>query len=336
MRNILFFLISLLIGIVLFIWIYNTIGWEEIKNAFLVFTGWEGLVIFSLTLSIILIGNWKWKEILKGEGFKVSFFNLLRSYLASFSIMFFAPILFLAGEIFRGYVLKEKNAIPFAKGTASVVIDRILEWTANLAVIFFGILFFLYKIGFPSKNSAIIFGIIFPLFVLGATFFYLKVFRGESIIKSFLRILGLRKLNHEESLFEVEKEIFNFFKIKNISMWKGFLISALREFVMYLRVWFLIFFLGKEISGFSAFSILGFSYLATIIPIPASLGSHEAIQVFAFKSLGLGVSTATAFTMIIRGAELIIALVGLAILFRLGFVLLKDNFSKKFEKLTQE
>jgi len=112
---------------------------------------------------------------------------------------------------------------------------------------------------------------------------------------------------------------------------KIFGISFLRAIITYLRTWFLIFFLGKNIGGLTALSILGFSCLATMIPIPTALGSHEAIQIFAFNSLGLGLSTATAFTMIIRGAELSIALIGGMILFRLGTSLLKNTLSKKYE-----
>lgn len=100
---------------------------------------------------------------------------------------------------------------------------------------------------------------------------------------------------------------------------------------MYLRSWFLILFLGKSISALPALSILGFTYLAAMIPIPTALGSHEAIQTFAFNSLGLGLSTATAFTMIIRGAELIIALTGVAILFQLGIILLRKALFKKID-----
>ena len=69
-----------------------------------------------------------------------------------------------------------------------------------------------------------------------------------------------------------------------------------------------------------------------MIPIPAALGSHEAIQTFAFNSLGLGAATATAFTMIIRAAELIVALVGVIALFRLGILLIKNRVIKKLAK----
>ena len=329
-------MVSLSVGMGLFIWIGKIVGWQEIKNAFLVFTGWQGLVIFGLTLLMMLIGNWKWKEILKGENIKTSFRELFRPYLAGFAVMFLAPILLLAGEIFRGYILKAKNFVPWSKGMASVFIDRITEWTANLVVIFFGILFFLYTIGLPPRNLGIIFGGAFLLFAFGISIFYFKTIKRESMAKSLLRILGLERLNHANSILEIEKEIFNFFKPKKIAMWKVFSLSFLRALVMYFRTWFLVIFLGKSITSLPALSILGFTYLAAMIPIPTALGSHEAIQTFAFSSLGLGGGTATAFTMIIRGAELIIALVGVVILFRLGIDLLKNTLFKKLNNFKKD
>jgi uncharacterized membrane protein YbhN (UPF0104 family) len=102
---------------------------------------------------------------------------------------------------------------------------------------------------------------------------------------------------------------------------------------MYLRAWFLLIFLGKNINPLPALSVLGFSYLAAMIPLPTSLGSHEAIQIFAFTSLGLGAPAATAFTMIVRGAEMIFALAGVVIFLRLGMTLLKKVLLAKATKL---
>ena len=55
MKKLLFFLLSLLIGTGLFIWVFKTVGEEAIKNAFLVFTGWKGLVILGLTLLMMTV-----------------------------------------------------------------------------------------------------------------------------------------------------------------------------------------------------------------------------------------------------------------------------------------
>jgi hypothetical protein len=78
---------------------------------------------------------------------------------------------------------------------------------------------------------------------------------------------------------------------------------------------------------FGALSILGFSYLGTLIPIPANLGSYDAIQAFVFASLRMPSGMGTAFSMIIRGAEIVMCLIGAIALFRFGykFVRLKLN-----------
>ena len=116
-------------------------------------------------------------------------------------------------------------------------------------------------------------------------------------------------------------------------MKKSFALSFLRAGLMCLRAWVLILFLGSNIEFLSSLSVLGFTYLAAMIPIPAALGSHEAIQSFAFNSLGLNISFATAFTMIIRAAELLFALAGLVIVFRVGLMSFKDMFFNKIGKL---
>ena len=328
MKKLLLLLISFVIGIGLFIWIAGVVGWGNIKDAILTFTGWQGLVILGLTALMALVGTWKWREILKGGGVNVSFMSLLNPYLAGFSIMFLAPILLWGGEIFRSYILKERNNVPWSKGMASVIIDRVLEWTVNLAVIFSGGIFFLFIIGFPPIKLGIIFGGVFLILLVGVSFFYFKCVKRESFVGLFIK-------NGQNKPFEIEKEIFAFFKIKKKAMWKALFLSFLRASVMYTRAWFLILFLGKTIAALPVLSVLGFSYLAVMIPIPTALGSHEAIQTFAFGALGLGVSTATAFTMIIRGAELILSLFGIVILFRLGIILIKNILFKKIDKLAE-
>ncbi len=185
MKKILLFLLSLLIGIGLFIWIGKITGWQEIKQSFLLFTGWQGFVILGLTLLMMLIGTWKWKEILKGENIAISFRELFKPYLLGFSIMFLAPILLWGGEVLRSYILRKNNSISWSKGMASVIIERILEWTANLIIIFFGLLFFLLMIGLPPIKLLIIFGSIFFVFSGLIIYFYFKTFKEESMAKFF-------------------------------------------------------------------------------------------------------------------------------------------------------
>jgi len=66
-----------------------------------------------------------------------------------------------------------------------------------------------------------------------------------------------------------------------------------------------------------------------MIPIPTSLGSHEAIQAAAFLSLGLPASMAAAFTLIIRAAEIFISSFGLIYIIKAGFNLMNNKVLSK-------
>lgn len=326
MKKILLFLLSLAVGIGLFIWVVKMVGWEELKSDFMLFTGVDGLIIICLTFLTLSIGTWRWKEILKGVGVDLPFKKLITPFLAGFSIIYLVPIIVWGGEVLRSYVLRQRNDVSWAKSMASVVIDRIMEWSANLTVIFFGGLVFLLFNRFPINNLVIIFVGVFMFFLAALIFFFVKCYKRESIASIFL---GKRKKN----LFEIEKEIFNFFKYQKKAIWKAAGLSFLRASVMFVRVWFLIFFLGKTVGFLTTLSVLGFSYLAVMIPIPTALGTSEAIQSFAFNTLGIGISTAPAFTMIIRGAEIVAALIGLILLFRVGVLMMKDKLLDKIENL---
>ena len=326
MKKFWLFLISLLIGVGLFFWIIKFVGWPAIKNAFLVFTGWQGMVILGLTFLLSLICIWKWKEILKGLGIEISFRDLFRPYFAGFSVMYFFPIILMGGEILRCYLLKEKKYLSWTKGMASVIIDRILDWTTNLIIVFLGMIFFLSKASSLPQKLGIIFGGVFFFWVVGIFFFYFKVFKKESMAKFFIRLINFKYKDMEP--LEIEKEIFTFFKPKKAHFWKGFGLAFLEEVIMFLRTFLLVSFLGKNISPLSTLTINGFLYLATMIPIPASIGSHDVVQAFSFDALGFGAGTGVVFTLIIRGAETILALFGLLILFRLGLNLLKITLFK--------
>jgi uncharacterized protein (TIRG00374 family) len=335
-KKIILFSTSLFIGIGLLVWIFNFIGWEEIKSAFLIFTGWQGVIILLLTALMLFFGMWKWKVILKGQGYSFSHRQLAGPYLSCFSLIYLFPIALFGGEIFRGYILKEKYSVPWSKGITSVMIDKILEITVFLVTIITGLIFFLFKIGLPSSNLGIIIGGVLFFFCAAIGFFYFKSFKRESIARFFIKLFNSQKRFISEEPVGIEREIFDFFKPKNKILWEASILALFRVLVTWLRCWLLVIFLGGQIGILPALSILGFYYFSLLIPIPMALGSHEIVQMFAFGALGIGAGAAPAFTMIQRGAELLLALIGLVIFFRFGIDLLKTLLFRKLENLIRD
>ncbi len=340
MKKFTFFLLSLILGILLFVGVIQVVGLQETKEAFSVFTIWQGLVILALTLLMLVIELWRWQEILKAQNIKISFKSLLKIYLAARPIKYLAPMLLLGGEFVQGYFLRKNHHVPWTKGISSVTIGRILSWTASLLVVFIGLPLFFFKIGFfPEKIGIAAIGALF-VFTCSVIFFYFRSFKRKSIIKILLkrfcpdnRSYFIR--NTLSRVSEIEEEIFNFFRPEKLAMWKAMALSLLRMVFMFLRIGFLVVFLGKSIGFLPLFSLFNFSILAGMIPIPAHIGSYEAIQAFAFGALGLGAGTGAVLAMIIRGAEIIIVLLGIVVLFQLGIKSLKSILFDKIGKLRQ-
>jgi len=336
LKKIILFFVSLFVGIALLVWIFNFIGWQQIKNAFLVFTGWRGIIILLLTALMLFFGMWKWQVILKGQGYSFSCRQLMGPYLSSFSLIYLFPIIIFGGEIFRGYSLKEKYSVPWSKGITSVMIDKILEMTAFLITIIVGMIFFFIRIGLPPGNFGIIIGGVLFFLCAAIGFFYFKSFKRKSIARIFIKFFSPQKRFISEEPVEMEREIFDFFKPRNKVLWQASAFAFLRVGVTWLRCWLLILFLGSQIGISSALSILGFYYFSLLIPIPMALGSHEVVQMFAFGALGLGSGLAPAFTMIQRAAELFLALIGMVIFFRFGVNLLKTFLFRRLENFIKD
>ena len=323
MKRFLVSIIFLLIGAFLLAWVIDFVGWEQVKAAFRQFSGPDGLAILALTFLGIIFATLRWREIIKSQGYIFPVKKLLRPILIARAIDYLAPTIPFGGTIFQGYILKEKFGLPWKTSISTALADQILEITSRLIFIFFGLIFFLVTIGFPPLNLALILGICLFASSIPVFFFYFKSHRRESLIKIFFK--------RRSRLLEAEDEFFNFLNIKNFVFWKSLMFSVLHEGVFFLRSFLLILFLGgKFLSFFSALSIFAFSTLIQLVPIPAALGSHEIVQTFVFNSLGLGKNMATAFTMIIRGADLIFAFLGIFLILGLG-VKLSLNFNQKEE-----
>lgn len=312
--------------------IIKFVGWAEIKSAFLIFAGWQGIIILVLTALVLFAGMWKWKVILKSQGHSLSNRELAAPYLACFSITYLLPMVIFGGEIFRSYYLREKYSVPWGKAISSTIIDKILDVTSFLIAVFAGLIFFLLKIGLPPRNLGIILGGVLAFVTCGIGFFYFKIFRKESIARFFAKFFNHKRFLQQDIL-GIEREIFQFFKLKRRALWQGLSLAFFRVAITWLRCWVLILFLGKSIGVFPALSVLGFYYFALMIPIPTALGTHEVVQIFSFSALGLGANIAPAFTMIQRGSELILAFVGVIIFFRLGMGLVRTVLFKKIDSL---
>ncbi len=317
MKRLLIFLVTLAAGFFLFGALISGVGWQEVLEPLSSLSFFEGFVIFLLTGGFLLLGIFRWGFILKRLGCAVPFSGLWKTYLAGFSLLFFVPMFPFANELFRASLLKEQRHVDLPKGMASVIIDRILEVTSNLFFVMAGGFIFL-LLGDHVSYSLRTLGVIgfIGIWLLFVCLLYLRIFQKKSIIQLFWRGKG--------GMEETEQEVFRFFQLRNSAFWQGMGVSLGKSFLGVLRVWALILFFGKGFAALPGITIQGFYYLAVLVPIPAALGSHEALQAVAFEAFGLGAGTGAAFALLVRTMEALFAVAGLLLLFHFGLRFFKN------------
>lgn len=248
MNKIIFFLVSLTVGAVIFGFITSKVGFEEIIYAFFSFS-WRGLiVILVITFFIGLTDIWKLKFILKTQGCNLSYFRVAEVWLPGFAISYLTPFAVWGGEFSMVYILRKRFNVIWEKGGASVFIFRVIDATIFFPFLIAGILIFPILTGyFPVGKGLVVGGIITGIFVLLLMNFYIKSFKGKSILEDFLRILGKDRKKIEETkggriFLNGEKEVIKFFNLRRKEMWIAIGNSFVKYSLILIRIWFLIFF----------------------------------------------------------------------------------------------
>jgi uncharacterized protein (TIRG00374 family) len=311
MKRILLLLGTFGIGALLFFSLIAGVGWEEVWKSLRTFSIPRAFIVFLFTAAFLGMGAVRWQKILQSQGESVSLVRLCTSYLGGFSLLFFVPVIPFASELLRAAALKRQENISYEKGMASVIIDRILEVTSTLFVVIAGGIIFLF-LGdsiFYSVKTAVI-GIFIFIWAVLLFFLYMRVFQKKSIIRIFWK--------GGENAAEVEREVFLFLRITNSYFWKGIWISFLRSFFGVARIWAILLFFGKGTAVLPGITILGFYYLALLVPVPSALGAHDALQAAGFSAFGLGAGSGAAFALVIRATEVLFAMAGLVWALRFG------------------
>ena len=331
MRKILFFLISLTIGIIIFGIATSKVGLKEIVKAFSLFS-WQGLlVILVLTFFIALTDVWKMKFILKTQGYKLSYLKVAEIWLPGFAVSYLTPFALWGGEFVMIYALKKKFDVAWEKGGAVVFIFRAIDATIFFPFLILGVLIFPIITGsFPIGKVLIVGGIMTAIFVILLINFYIKSFRRESVLEGLLKIFGkdrkkIEKTEGGKIFFNGEKEVIKFFGPWKKEMWIAIANSVVKYLLILIRAWLLIFFFQGGLDILKAFAAYGFYNLSCLIPVPAQLGALEMSEIMAFQGFGLSAGVGIAFALTLRAMDSLECLIGVLVMVKVGFELIKKR-----------
>ncbi len=338
MKRTLLFIISILVGVGLFVFSLLHAGFDSIGRVIQEFSFGELFVILALSFAQLLVTTWRWKLILNVQGYMPRYKNLLAAKLVGFSVDYFTPSPNIGGEAVRAYVLKKEMSIPFSQGLASVIIDKVMDFTYALPFVVGGIFYALTSFSL-TRNFVIGLLIVSVIFIGLMAFFYLRMFAKKDFFSFFMRFAQMHRFKGMQRILERMKEfeqiIIAFFHDHRRTFFVSLFISFIAGTIAIAQFWSAMLFLDLQANIFHAFIVATLTIVTFLLPIPGSLGSQEIGETLIFDAMGFGASTGLVFSLVIRFPDILKGVFGLGYLSHFGIRFGQGAFATRIREENQ-
>jgi hypothetical protein len=309
--------LSLAIGIAVFVVVLGKSGLSNILIPFKSFSPFYLVLYLFVSFLVGLLTTYRWRMILRRMGHELPIKKLFVYRATGFAIGYITPTARLGGEPVRALMLS-KHGVPIKKAYASIVLDKLLDFSMGAVVMSVALFFSLAAFRFPMKTTfffvGVILGSIIAFYVL-----YSRLLKREGLLSRFFEIVQLskisvfKKMNRHIKIVEsyasdflCNKKYLSELMVISVAMWVLFII----EFKLALLL------IGFNATLLQIFLVMLFFGIAILLPVPASLGVLEAGQVSAFTVLQAGPSFGIAVAFVLRFKDLLWTLFGLTMFSR--------------------
>lgn len=302
-------ILLLLVGILLFLWTFRTVPFDEIINVLSSLNPWKILILLLVNVAILLIAPLRWWLTLRAQGHKVPYLALAGYRQAASAVSYFTPGQNFGGEPVQVLALQRHHQVSGSAALAAVTLDRAVEWIGNLTVLIFGIAFVINTgmvAGFELQGP-LLFATVF-LFLLVIYLFLLRSghhFFG-SLLKQFKGNLAARLRSAEEQLGVLISQRPALFAA-------GLGCSALVWAALFFEFWLALDYLGLPLDLSQLVVVVTASRVALLAPTPGALGALEASQMLAVQALGFDPAYGLSLGLLIRARDILFALTGLVL-----------------------
>jgi len=285
-----------LVSSALFVWLLVRQDWAVTWRHLTSIPLWLVLVVFLLYFSGMVLNTWRWSTLLRTQGVRVPFVEVLKIMLSGAFASNFLPST-IGGDSVRVVSLLRFNAT-LTLSMASVVMDRLLNVLAMFTMLPF---------------SLAVFPVQFGLGVLPQGAFHLR------LPSLFLPLLGLTAAKgwlekQRARLWKWLDRVRGIFRawlnVPGILLLL-FLISWLSSFVIFLAIWMLAGALGMQVTLIQVIGVMAVTYLVSLLPISINgYGVREITLTTLYMQVGATLEQASTLAVITRFMLLLEALPG--------------------------
>ena len=127
-----------MLGLLLW-WALRTVPLNEIWDALKQLRFWQIGVLLLLNVLVLIAMTARWWAILRVEYPNIPFLKLVRYRLVVFGLSYFTPGPQVGGEPLQVIYLQRNHSVTFARATAAVIMDKLLEFLANFILLGIGL-----------------------------------------------------------------------------------------------------------------------------------------------------------------------------------------------------
>ena len=272
-----------------------------------------GIILIINTLVIGLMTA-RWWIIVRAENPSIPFLPLVGYRLSVFGLSYFTPGPQVGGEPLQVIYLQRNHGVSYARATAAVIMDKLLEFLVNFILIGVGA-WAIVRVGLVSGNGVRLHLSLIGLAVLLILpiIYIILLYRGIVPVSRFLLRQTIIQKNHQGiRLTIVAERMASAFCRKHLrAMFLAVTVSLLSILGIAIEYYLMVRFLGVQLNAVQVFAALTTMQIAFLMPLPGGLGALEASQVIAFNAFRQPASAAISLTLLMRARDILNGGIGL-------------------------
>jgi len=295
------------LGILLW-WALRTVPLIEIWNTLTQLKLWQITVLFGLNVLVLLAMTARWWAILRAENPEIPFLQLVRYRLAVFGLSYFTPGPQVGGEPLQVIYLQRDHGVTFARATATVIMDKLLEFQANFILLAVGLTAAI-RVGLVVRNGTQAIGslVLLTVILLWPLIHLVLLYRGRYPFSVVVHaVMSLTKEQKWMRLIMVSERMAGTFTHRHPrSLLAALGFSLLSWFGMAVEYFMMAEFLQVQLNVEQTLAALTAALFAFLMPLPGGLGALEASQVYVMTTFGHPAAVGIGISLLMRTRDIL-------------------------------
>jgi uncharacterized protein (TIRG00374 family) len=284
---------------------------------------WQIISILSIDAIIYVLVTARWWLIVQAEAKHIRYLPLIGVRISVFSLSYFTLGPQVGGEPLQVLYLQRKYGLTYTRATASVIMDKLIEFLANFLLLALG-LTALAQAGILSGNGnpplapatwpQALVSLIGLVVLLTWPFVHIVLLYNRRYpLTILLRALPLVPKEAKVVRFVRASEWMagRFCRRHAPALMAAIFVSLLAALGMVSEYFLMTSFLGIRLTFWQTTAAWTAGWLSFLVPLPGGLGALEASEVFALGALGIPAASAISVTLLMRGRDFLIGGLGL-------------------------